>query len=251
MASIFGLVNTLSVLLAARRPGWVEHGSDADATGGAPTSDTDGVHLQDSPRAMIVVDVREDAHRRTDRLTLSVVDLTGTYTIDVDGATDTYDAAVEAPADGAALIEGVRDMINAHSGLAQLVTASAEDADNDGNTDTLLLQGNAEASYALTVSTTGTGAWSVVAEPSSVDVRLWSRMRQTGGSPPAGWRVPSGGVFEGVDRRGLVERLGTGGVDRLYVEIDTITPASGDSIGSPSTVTYQPARVFVGPASLE
>lgn len=233
--SKFGLVNDLSILLAARRLLWTpqEPGS------GAPSSAAAGVTLRNAPVAGVAIDLRDDASRRTDRITVETFDATAAYTVSVDGVSVAYSAA---PADVAELLEGWAAALNGDAGLAALVTASVEDG-------ALVLRGVGEGQYDLEIVTTGGAKLALAGEPTHAWVRLWTRSRPTEGEPSPTWRA-LGPAFE-VDAAGWEDLLRVSGRDRLYVEVVAADAPSGDAVAAPHTATYAPARIRIGPAILE
>lgn len=236
--SKFGLVNDLSILLAARRLLWTaqEPGS------GAPASAAAGVTLRNAPVAGVAVDLRHDVSCRTDRITVETFDATATYTVTVDTETVAYDASLDAPADVAALLEGWAAALNGDADLSALVTASVEDG-------ALVLRGVAETTYALALATTGSAVLSLEAEPVAAWVRLWTRSRPAEGDPSPTWRA-LGPAFE-IGPGGWEDLLRVSARDRLYVEVVATDAPSSDSVSAPHTATYLPARIRIGPAILE
>lgn len=253
MADLYETVNQLSVLLGARRPQWVNH--LGPFPNGIPDTPSSGVSLQNSPRTQIAVDLREEAHRRTVRITVPVVDLlVGVYTVIIDAVTVSYDAAAETPADAAALVQGIADKIAADVAANLIVQAAA--IDSTGSTpaapvDTILLRGIGEADYAVALSVVGgAGELSGVADASSASARVWFALRPPlGAATPGTWRQANGATYA-ASTRGFIERFDTAGLDRGYVELLSVVGDAGDGATPPSVLTYAPI-VTLGPSVLE
>ncbi len=251
-ADAFEVANILSILLAARRPEWVDHpvpGLAATTGTGAPATSAFGVQLKDSPRTLALIDLRREVHRRTVAITVPVVDLSGTYRITVDATNSDY--ATAAPADLAELLVQWQDSINADGGVNAVVLAEALDTDGDGNVDTLFITGRAEANYNFGLAVTvGTGEILGTADARTGTARTWFTAKlpnaPTGILPTTTtWRVSNNGVYP-LNRRGFLERADTAGLDRLYVEIFDIA-GTGDVAGAQASIEYF-ARVTIGPS---
>jgi hypothetical protein len=242
-ADLFELANRLSVLLAARRPQWVEQiGVD-----GAPATLGAGVALEDSPRTLVLVDLRREAHRRTVSIQIVVLDLAGTYRLTLDGTDVDFDAsaAVPLPTDVPTLLEAWADAVNADPAAALIVEASAEDTDGDGDADTLFLRGLTEAEFSCAYATfAGTAEVAVTADASGCDLRAWFLGKEP--NNPDRWRVSNNGAYA-VTRRGWLERFDTAGLARLYVEIVDAVGQVGDGAAAPSTFDLW-SQVTIGPS---
>lgn len=247
MADLFETVNILSVLLGARRPQWVTQAGPYP--NGIPDAASDGVPLLDSPRTQIIVDMREEAHRRSARITFPVVDLTTTvYRFVVDATTLDVDASAVLPADLPALVQAIVDAINADVVINLVVVASPVDSDGDGLNDTVLLRGLAEADYSLALAVIGgTGEMAGTIDPSTATAIVWFAAKPP--NAPGTWRQANGAIYA-VNSRGFVERFDTAGLDRAYVELDSVTGVAGDGATLPATLTQTPI-VTLGPSVLE
>lgn len=251
MASLFVTTLQLSVLLAARRPAWARQLGTVFPNG-APISTTDGVFLQNSPKTLFAIDVREVVRARTSRITIRVLDLVGTYRVVVDGNNVDFDAAAAASTTELEVLQGWRDAINADATVKLIVAASLEDASGDGVDDTLKLVGIAEADYSMsTGAPVGAAELDLVLDPAAVEARIFFTHRTfaTATDPKGDWHLANGAQYA-VNQRNFVERLDTGGLDRAYVELFTVTAVAGDVIAPPHTLTYNPV-VTIGPAILE
>ena len=110
---LFDDLNRAGLLAIGLIPEWVDQVVDADP----PASDSSGAFLQNSPRAIGYVAAREDARRRTARLTVTVFDLTvSVYNVTIDAVLVTYDASVSLPASNADLISEIAALVDAVSG---------------------------------------------------------------------------------------------------------------------------------------
>lgn len=232
--SKFGLVNDLSILLAGRRLLWAPQ----EPASGTPRVATAGVHLRNAPLASVVVDLREDVARRTDRIRVEAFDELATYTLTVDGAA----VSVVEPSDVDALLAEWADEANADPGISAKLTASVEDG-------ALVLRGRPDVFYAVGLAATGEAVLSLQGEPTFATVRLWARSRQADGQPSPGWRA-LGEAFE-VGTGGWEDLVRVSGRDRLFVELVAADAPSADSVAAPHTATYLPARIRVGPAIME
>jgi hypothetical protein len=252
-ADIFELVNQLSVLLAARRPQWVEQLIPVGGYLPAQTTDTPvgagaGVSLQDSPRSTVIIDLRRNNAFRTVRITVRVVDLTSTYRVTIDGTNVDYSAVGDLDLED--LVQGWRDLINVTAPANTVVTARTEDTNASGTDDTLVIEGDTALGYAFGVDVTvGAGEVDAIADASTAQAHLWfSAKPVTSSDPDAIWRQANGAAYP-VARRGFIERFDTGGLDRAFVELAEIT-GNTDTVGAPSTLKYY-AQITVGPAVLE
>jgi len=246
VADLYETVNILSVLLGARRPQWVTQA----AYTGIPAAPSAGVSLENSPRAQVVVDLREEAHRRSARITVPVADLlVGIYRVIVDGNTVDYDASVELPADAAALVQGVADGIAASAPANTIVTATAVDSTGAGGpVDTILLRGIAEPDYSISLAVVGgTGELAGIADAATAQAIAWFAARPP--NAPGTWRRANGATYN-VDTRGFVERFDTAGLDRIYIELRVVAGDAGDGATPPSVLTLAPV-VTLGPSVLE
>lgn len=263
-ADKFDTVNDLSILLAGRRPEWIRQ-IDSVYPNGLPDAGS-GVALRNSPRTQVLLDMREEVRHRTARIAIRVLDLTGTYRVFIDANPVDFDAAAAAAASPLDVLQGWRDAINADVTVNPIVTASLEDADDDGTDDTLVIRGDTGVDYSIGVSMpVGTAEVDVLADPTGAEARIYltdkppkaqgvaaPNAAATGfvGTLGAGdWRQPNGAQYtSGI--YGFSEFFDTAGYDRLYVELFNITNPAGDSVGAPHTFTLTP-RITVGPSILE
>jgi hypothetical protein len=211
--------NRLAVLAAGANPQWVEQ---TDYSGN-PDSAASGVYLEEALQTQVIVDLREELHRRTARVTIGTLDLTADYVIEINGNAVTYDAGVAGPADATEVLEGIAAAINADVTVGPLVTAEAVDTDEDAVIDTVVIRGDAEADYSIDFST-----------------RIFQKAGGSGDRPD-GWRLVRGANAIAIDRYGFAERLETGGIDRFYVELYDV-----DGGGDGASVTHT-ATVLIGP----
>lgn len=65
---------------------------------------------------------------------------------------------------------------------------------------------------------------------STCSARIWLLVGGTG-EKPDDWVVANGGVIEGIDDRGVIERLSTAGIERIYIEIFDAESDATVSIG--------------------
>lgn len=239
-------LNRAGLLAIALKPEWVDQSSYT----GAPSSVSDGVYLQDSPKALVQVNARESVHRRDARITIATYDLTTTvYTVVIDGNSVVYDASVELPADNAALRAGIANKINTDGTVGPLVTATDDDANNS---DAILIVGDSEADFSFNCTVAGgSGAVTLTAAATGFDVRLYTSaggIVKSGSIGAAqGWASPVDAEYSGNDYRGFVERLDVAGLERMYVELYNITKDGADGAAVVATI----AKVMVGPAVLE
>jgi hypothetical protein len=234
----FEKANDLAILSGGRKPAWEEE----TAYTGAPSSTTSGVYLDNTLHALVAVTLRETAHRRTARLTITTADLTANYVVTIDGVAVTYDAAAGGAANAEDIIQGIAAAIVASGPASAIVTASAVDDDDDSTDDTVLLVGAAEADYTLDIAATGTGELAAVADPMSGALRAWIKGRSA--NAPAAWLLAYDAEYT-ITRRGFVERFDVGGLERLYVELYDLA-GTGDG----GDVTYA-AKVEIGPCVIE
>jgi hypothetical protein len=228
--------NRLAVLAAGANPQWVEQ---TDYSGN-PDSAASGVYLEEALQTQVIVDLREELHRRTARVTIGTLDLTADYVIEINGNAVTYDAGVAGPADATEVLEGIAAAINADVTVGPLVTAEAVDTDEDAVIDTVVIRGDAEADYSIDFSTTGTAVLEVSADAKTASARIFQKAGGSGDRPD-GWRLVRGANAIAIDRYGFAERLETGGIDRFYVELYDV-----DGGGDGASVTHT-ATVLIGP----
>lgn len=237
-ADVYTTATQLAILQAGRAPVWQVQ-ADAGSTT-PPTAADSGVALQSATRALVHVSLREQAHRRTARLTIPVVDLTCTYTVTIDGTAVAYDATGAGAADLEDIIDGIAAAITANGTVNQIVTATAVDG------DTVLIRGIGEANFGIDFSESDAATVAVVADPCDAELRLWWFMgARPGSTPPQAWAW-EGEMIE-VDRRGLTKRLDVAGLDRLHVQLSNRRGHSGDG----SIVTLSTPTIGIGPCLTE
>lgn len=249
MSGLYNQLNAAGLLAIGLKPEWVDQDGTPDDWTGAPAIATSGVYLQGSPKAMVQVNAREAVHRREGRVEITTADLTTTvYTTTIDGTAVVYNAAVELPADLAALVAGIAAKIELDAAATLVVDATTDP--NDPNS--VLITGKAEADWSLDATAAGgTGAVSATAAATGFDVRCYTTpggiVKSSSTGKPNGWAAPVDAVYTGNTYRGFVERLTVAGLDRLYVEAYNLTKHAADGAAVVATL----ARVMVGPTVLE
>ncbi len=251
MSTLYELTNLLGVLQVGRAPQWSEQVDEAaePAYDGAPATSDSGVDLQNAVQAMVCVNLRREAHRRTCIVTPGTFDAATTYTITVSGTGITATGASLS-----ALLTALVAAVVANGTVNALVTATVYDDDGDGTNDSVKIVGKAEADYGIGVSaTSGTGTIAVTADPSTAALRLWgvgagpNAPGRTGTSSgdPGVWAYVSAQTYA-LAYRGFLERFAVAGMERLYVELASVAGPASDT-GSP---TYTP-HVWIGPCVQE
>jgi hypothetical protein len=246
MASLFELVNQLSVLQAGRRPEWVAQ-VDAAQPNGAPVPGSGvGQFLKDALKTLIKVSPREETYRRTGRITLPVFDLATTYTVDIDGNPVPVAAVVDLPTTIAAIVADINADVG--PGAGDVVLASPEESGGVGTgVDTVLLQGLAEADYIVTLSAAGgAGTIAAVLDYASTKARIWFAGKQVNALIGSDYLLANGASYD-VDRRGFIERFDTGGLDRAYVELHTLVAPADDDTDAEAAITYRNPTILIGP----
>lgn len=253
MSSGFQLANTLAVLFAGRNPQWDEQTSYT----GAPETAAAGIDMQDSVVTLLVIALRSEVHRRIADVTMSVLDVAATYTVNVNGNAMSF----ATPADEDTLLIGLRGVILADAvvggaaGANQIVTAQCLDsagaitdgAGAGGNPAvTLQVLGTVNADWTIDIGATGTGVLACVADAKTASFRLFEypdtdTTRVSTIDPPDAWTLINGAAGS-LDYRGVTERIETGGLDRAYVEVHTIAGA-----GDGATVTHRIHGAWLGP----
>lgn len=235
----FETLNAAGLLAIALTPEWVDQDATSAAYTGAPSSASSGVYLQESPRCLIYVALRESVAQRTARVTVTF-DAASTYVVTVNGV-------ASAGATGASLAALLADLVTKSTALAG-VTAIA---DPDDPLDTVRLTGDAEADFSIDVSVAGgAGTIACTADASSCEVRAFFTpggiVKDGSTGNENGWVVPPNSSWT-LTYRGLMERADCAGFGRGYLEIHTIAGHASD--GASVTLTVQ--RVMIGPAVLE
>jgi hypothetical protein len=215
---------------------------------GAPVGADAGVYLNGSPSGMFAVALRESAHTREARVEVTTYDLTTTvYTVTIDGNDVDYDASAETPANNAALLQGIVDAINADGTVGAIVTAVVD----PDNADTILITGDEEDDYSIAIGVAGgTGALACTAAAVSCAVRVWGTpggIVKSGSTWYDGWLKPPNGSYSALDYSGLLERIATGSIGRIYVELTELGKHGSDG----GSVVATAARVMAGPSVLE
>lgn len=150
-----------------------------DATS-VPAAGGGGYPVTGAMLAYLRVALRENAFTRTCYYFVSTADLTATYTVIINGTTVTYNAAVAAPANLAALLAGIAAAINANATLAgQGFSASAADYDGDGTNDSVRITRTANSGslndYAFAGGATGSAVIAKIADACGAVLRLYDR----------------------------------------------------------------------------
>ena len=241
---LFEDLNRAGLLAIGLQPEWQDVAA-ADYAG-APTSLAAGISLVNSPKAYFSVDLREEVHRRTARVVVTVADLTlTTYTVTINGTGVSYDASAGLPASPTALVAAIAAAINADGTVGPLVTAIP---DPDAPTTTILIRGDAEADYSIAIGVaSGTGALTCNADAVSCTARLWvtaGGLVRSGSTGSTRWKT-DGTV--GVSYRGLMWDRDYAGRGRIAVSLETITGHASDG----GNVTKNIASVMLAPSVLE
>lgn len=268
-AASFARANLLAILRVGRDPQWTLATSPHTTLLGAPSSTNDGVSLGNSPTTYLRVRVRNNPACRRALVTVGTLDTGATYTLTINGtaitASTTPTSADDLLVDAKAAILADAT-VGGGAGANQVVTAQLLDSAG-AVTNGTAAGGNAavtlevygynaaasayvEADFSIAESATGTGDLDIAADARTAGLRLWDLPRvpgsQTGSS---GWAQfyddrRSVGYDRTLDYRGLSDRLDTAGKNRLYAEIHSLTPVSGDD----AAITLTVAEVAIGPA---
>lgn len=225
--------NILAILAGGRAPQWV---TQENATG-APSSDGDGVYLEDSLKALVDVQMREDVRRRTARVEVAFLDLAANYTVTINGT------ACTATGPFADLDELLADLASAINGSAEPVTASVVSSNGDDD-DTVLILGDNEDNYSVDLSATGGGLLGCTADPVTATARIFVSLK--GPNAPTNWRMPINCEYA-LDRFGLAERFDSAGCDRMYVGLYDIAGHADDG----ADVSFPNIVVSIGPCVTE
>lgn len=223
MATSTDTIRLLQVLLGGRRVQWTRF--ELSEMDGAPSSPTDGIDLLDSIYSDIRVHLREDAHRRTARLSITTLDLTATYTPIVGSNSVAFDAT--GSADVEEVLQGIAAAITADPAASALVTAEAIDADQDGTLDTVLVRGKTEEGFSIDFGASGAGVVAVVADAEACKARLYTSGRGQG-AVPIGWALASGVELPNITRRGFDERAHLAARQRACLELFDVVGVDGD-----------------------
>ncbi len=239
MPSPFETAQSLLIRSQCRNPTWTEQAT----FNAVPTSAAAGVACNNSPAAVVCVDLRENVAHRTCYLEVSTVDLGATYTVTIDGNNVAYNGSSEAPADLDELLAGIADAINDDGTVSAIVAATVT------SDDKIKLVGVGEDDYTLELTTTGTGVidaevdatagtWAVYGLP----VQGTNSAALAAEGKIARWRLLYGATGS-CDFRGFLERISTGGLASVAVHLEATAPddvANGDNSITPT------ATVLVG-----
>lgn len=219
---------------------WVTQ-ADAGSTV-PPSAANSGVYLDQAVRALVHVSLREQAHRRTARLTIPSATLTGTYTVTVQGTAVAYNATAGAPANLQALVDAIAAAIVANGTVAAIATATAVAASGVGSRDTVLLRGVGELDYGIDFTHSAAATVACAADLARAEMRLWwFAGARAGSTPPQVWA--SSGERWDIGARGHLQRLDVAGLDRLHVQLSDRRGHSGDG----SIVTFAAPGIHIGP----
>ncbi len=275
----FDGANLLAILTSGRKPRWARQIDPTDTFdppttdgNGAPASASAGVATVISGQQSVITNVkislREDVGFRTVLVTMAALDITATYTVNVDGTAINY----ATPSDEDDLLIGLRDAILADAtvggaaGANQIVTAECLDSSDavttgtvaGGNAATTLrIKGatgssNYEPDYSIAYSATGTGDLQVVADAVTATARLYvladDSSLAVAAETPSAWDLVNGTAGVAITRRNWTDRITSAGYQRVYVELDLIAGDGGDG----ADVLYRAGGgVFVGPCIQE
>lgn len=244
-ADVFTTATELAVLAIGRTPVWT-----APAYANVilpPQGGASGVSMQGAVRVLVHVSLREEARRRTARLSITTVDANATYTVTINGTAVSFIASASTLEQ---IVDGIAAAINGSGTLAPIVTATAVDtAGSAVGRDHVLIVGDTEIDYSIDFTRSGGAGTAVlvcVADRARAKARLWWAMgARVGSTPPAGWASSEGEIE--VLYRGLAQRFDSAGLDRLHVQLTEIVGDLGDG----TMVTYRDPLVAIGPCLSE
>lgn len=247
MADTFTLATELAVLLAGRKPNWKQQ-VVSNALTAPPEETTDGAYLDDAPRTLVAVDLREDVHRRTARITIPTLSIGDDFTLTINGGTAVYDSVGDLDLDE--VVAGFAAAINADADVNTVVLATAVKGSDDtvvvGTRDSVKITGLTAADYTIDVTDNGTSVVAVAADPVTATLRMYFSLGAADGvTAPTGWR--RGPNSYSITSTGFVERFDTAGLDRIFVQLEGLDVMPGDG----TIVTARTPDVNIGPASLE
>lgn len=284
MSSTPELVNRLSVLSVGRVPVWMEittgnTGSGDPVGEGAPTTAGAGVSMGladtgDSNGAVetdVVVQLREEIHRRTARFYCPTGFNPGDdYVISVGGTPITVVGLASWTLTVIALCAALTG--DANTGPRGYYTPWSPDGVAPWTA--VLFKAKREASYALVFTTSGAAGIMAVADPDSGKCRVYTSPRgnayDTATSAPgvypstpvasaqtaSGWALEPAYTDTTLTYRGKRFRVDSAGVQRVYVELYDLAGAVGDGAAGLGAIRYidvpsisgghTGARVFVG-----
>lgn len=213
-ADIYTTATQLAILQAGRTPVW---STQPDALSSAPpASAAAGVALQKAVRTLVHVSLRENARFRTARLTIPTLDNSVTYTVAIDG--NAVNTVVASALTRAQVVTAIAASITAAGTVNTIVTATTEDADDDGAVDTVLIQGIGEEDFSIAFTQSDAAVVACEADPCTATARLWwVPDARVGSTPPLVWAWSAEPIA--LDRRGLLERLDSAGLARLFVQV--------------------------------
>lgn len=246
-ADSFTLATELAILLAGRAPSWRSQVVSSALTA-PPVAVTDGAALDSAPRTLVAVDLREDVHRRTARLTIPTLSIGDDFTVTINGGTAVYDSVGDADLDE--VVAGLAAAINADADVNTIVLATAVRASDDATTvgvrDSVKIVGLTSADYTIDFTDNGTSVVACVADASTATLRLYFALATAPGvTLPDGWRKAP--TSYSIDGQGFVERFDTAGLSRMFVMLSGLDGPSGDG----AAVTVRTPDVRIGPAVLE
>jgi hypothetical protein len=182
--------------------------------------------------------------------------ITGSYVVEVEGDTATYDATSEAPADVDELIAGIVDEING-SAIAVHATASAIATVPGGPLDAIMLTGTGTPAAFLVDADTAFpsgAALAIYGEITSASARIYVRQIPSArtvfglsASQPldwirGGWRVTRD--LGALTEAGFLDYLLVSSVDAVWVELyDVVQPADAPGVVPVAAVTVARAQL--------
>lgn len=240
---IYTTATVAAVLMAGRAPVWSTQASLG--SGSPPGLPTSGVRLEGAVKTLAHVSIREDAAKRTSRISVTTLSLVATYTVTINGIASAYNAGGAGAADLEDVVDGIAAAING-GGAATTVTATAYAASGSGARDCVLVVGDGQEDYSIAVAATGAGALACGADPIGAAVQAWWLPgARAGSTPPTVWATAAEPVL--IDRRGFLERMDSGGLDRLYLQVYDKSPHPRDG----ASVTYRLPVISIGPCLSE
>jgi hypothetical protein len=215
-ADFFTTASQLSILIAGRAPQWSPQ--PESGSGIPPSGALAGIDLDDAVRTLVHVALRADPSARTAALTVVTPDLTATYTVKIGSHVATYDAGSAGAGSAADIIDGIAAAMAAVAGMADVVGATPVSLTPPAGHDTVIVRGEAPGDYGIEFTATGTAVVACIADPVSVRCRFWGKMGfRFGSTPPVQW-VADPELLD-LDFSGLMRRVESGGIARLFVQI--------------------------------
>jgi hypothetical protein len=227
MATIgYDLLRELAVRSQLRDPEWGAQSvvNAASSVPGPPSALTDGVSVVDAVVCLVALVLRSDVSTQTSVVTVGVVDVSSTYTIDLTPHGEALQNYTYAAGGG-----DTADDIAA--GLAtDILTGSDFEAvastDGSGTVTITRVDADAQQPYALTLSATATGTLTETHDASWAQWRWWGLLTdrtewveiRNEANPQAGQTM--------VNNR--VERILCGGFSRIFIEV-----MAGDGTSTP------------------